>query len=178
MLDPLKLLLFLVLSTVAVVASLNAWRIQQAYGCFRFLAFESLALLIAWNARSWFREPFSIAQILSWIILAASTALAAHGIRLLKVVGRARARIIEDTQNVVQVGVYRYIRHPLYASLMFFGWGVFLKGGDLASAVLASAATVFWIATARYEEGFNVERFGATYSEYMTGTKMFVPFIF
>lgn len=177
MLDPLKLPLFLVLSTVAVVASLHAWRTQQTYGFFRFCAFESLALLIAWNARRWFSEPFSISQMVSWIVLAASTALAAHGLYLLRVVGRAQARVMEDTQTVVQVGAYRYIRHPLYASLMFLGWGVFFKGGDMVSAALALAATLFCIATARHEERFNIERFGAAYSEYMRRTKMFVPFI-
>lgn len=177
MVDPLSLLLFLVLSTVAVVASLHAWRIQQAYGIFRFFAFESMVLLIVWSAPRWFREPFSISQIVSWIIFAASTALAAHGFHLLRVVGRAQARVIEDAQTVIQVGAYRYIRHPLYASLMFFGWGVFFKGGDLASAALASVATVFWIATARYEERFNIDRFGTAYSEYMRHTKLLIPFI-
>jgi protein-S-isoprenylcysteine O-methyltransferase Ste14 len=177
MLDPLKLILLLVLSTIAVVASLHAWRTQQAYGFFRFLAFESLALLIVWNARRWFLEPLSISQLVSWIILVASTALAVHGLHLLKVLGRAQARIMEDTQTVVQVGAYRYIRHPLYASLMFFGWGVFFKGGDLVSAALALTATIFWIMTARHEERFNINYFGETYSDYMRHTKMFVPFV-
>ena len=84
---------------------------------------------------------------------------------------------MEDTQAVVEVGAYRYIRHPLYASLMFFGWGVFFKGLDLPSGVLAMAATAFWIATARCEERFNVAHFGTAYSEYMKRTKMFVPFM-
>ena len=75
----MKRLLFLVLSIVAVVASLHVWRTQQIYELFRFLAFESLVLLIVWNTRRWFREPFSISQRVSWIILAASTALADHG---------------------------------------------------------------------------------------------------
>jgi protein-S-isoprenylcysteine O-methyltransferase Ste14 len=177
MIDPLKVLLFLVLSAVAAVASLHAWRTHQAYGGFRFLAFESLALLIAWNARRWFRAPFSIAQWISWFILAGSTALAASGVLVLRSVGRAQARLMEDTRFLARTGPYRYIRHPLYASLMFFGWGVVFKGGDLVSAVLALIATAFWIATARYEERFNRIRFGASYSEYARGTKMFVPFV-
>ncbi len=84
---------------------------------------------------------------------------------------------MEDTETVVEVGVYRFIRHPLYASLLFFGWGVFFKGPDLPSGALALAATAFWVATARYEERFNIDRFGVTYSEYMKRTKMFVPFL-
>lgn len=78
---------------------------------------------------------------------------------------------------MVEIGAYRYIRHPLYASLMLLGWAVFLKGTDVISGVLALTATIFWIATARYEERFNIERFGTSYSEYMKHTKMFVPFL-
>jgi protein-S-isoprenylcysteine O-methyltransferase Ste14 len=177
MIDPLKLVLFVSLSVVVVAASLHSWRTRQVYGFYRFLAFECLILLIVWNTSHWFREPFSILQIASWAILALSTALAVHGVHLLKSVGRARRRVMEDTKTVVEIGAYRYVRHPLYASLMFLGWGVFFKGVDLPSGVLAFAATAFWVATARCEEQFNVHRFGASYSAYMKRTKMFVPFL-
>ena len=119
----------------------------------------------------------SIQQIVSWVFLVASLVLAGHGFYLLKAVGRAQGRIIEDTQTVVEVGAYRYIRHPLYASLILFGWGVLFKGADLPSGALALAASAFLYATARYEEGFNIDRFGAAYSEYMKRTKMFIPFL-
>jgi protein-S-isoprenylcysteine O-methyltransferase Ste14 len=177
MIDPLRLLLFVVLSAAAVAASHHAWRTRQAYGFFRFFGFETLAVLVAWNAGRWFREPFSILQIISWTLFAVSIALAARGIYLLRAVGGAHRRIMEDTQTLVEVGLYRYIRHPLYASLIVLGWGVFFKGVDLPSGVLASAATAFFVATARYEEGFNIESFGAVYAEYMKRTKMFIPFL-
>ncbi len=177
MIGPVQVLLFVALSAVAVAASLHAWRTRTAYGFFRFFAFEFLAVLIVWNASRWFRDPLAIQQIVSWIIFAASTALAAHGLHLLRSVGKAQRRVMEDTETVVEVGVYRFIRHPLYASLLFFGWGVFFKGPDLPSGALALAATAFWVATARYEERFNIDRFGVAYSEYMKRTKMFVPFL-
>jgi protein-S-isoprenylcysteine O-methyltransferase Ste14 len=175
--DPLELLLLVVLSGLAVAASMHAWRTHQTYGYFRFLAFESLAALIVSNVGHWFHEPLSLRQILSWMILAGSTVLAIHGVKLLRSVGRARSRVMEDTQTVVQTGVYRYIRHPLYASLLFFGWGVFCKGLDLLSFLLALTATTFLIVTARYEERFNIAYFGSAYAEYMKRTKMFVPLL-
>ena len=178
MIDPLRLFLFVGLSVLAFGASLHAWRTHQTYGWARFLAFEALALLIAWNAPRWFRSSLSVFQVISWIILAGSTALAANGVFVLRSAGKAQARIMEDTQVVVRNGAYRYIRHPLYASLTFFGWGVFFKGRDVMSTVLAVLATVLWIVTARLEEQFNIERFGAVYSDYMTGTKRFVPFLY
>lgn len=175
--DPLELLLLALLSASAVAASLHAFRTQQVYGLFRFFAFETLVLLIVWNAGRWFDEPSSTQQIVSWALFAASVAQAAHGIYILKAVGRAQSRIIEDTQTVLEVGVYHYIQHPLYASLMLFGWGVFFKGVDLSSGSPISVATAFLFATARFEERFNIDQFGEAYSEYMKRTKMFVPFL-
>lgn len=168
---------FLTLSTVALVASIPAWRMQQKYGYFRFFAFESLIVLVVVNIHNWFLEPFSPRQLISWTIFLIATALAVTGFHLLRKVGLARSRIVEDTQELVEVGVYRYIRHPLYASLLLFGWGVFFKGPGLTSGLLATAATVFLIATARCEESFNVDRFGGVYSEYLKKTKMFIPFL-
>jgi protein-S-isoprenylcysteine O-methyltransferase Ste14 len=167
--------LFVCISAFGVAASRHAWRTRQKYGLFRFLGFESLALLVAWNAHRWFNDPLGIHQLASWTIFVASLALAVHGFHLLRSVGGARRRLMEDTQSVVVVGAYRYIRHPLYASLLYIGWGVFLKGLDMLSAVLAVLATAFWYATAKCEEQFNVEQFGAAYTEYMKHTKMFVP---
>jgi len=177
MIDPLKLLLFVVLSAGVVIASLHSFRTRQAYGFFRFFAFEALILLIVWNTSRWFREPLSTHQIFSWALFVASVALAVHVFYLLKAVGKAQERIIEDTQTLVEVGAYRYIRHPAYASLVLFGWGVFLKGVDLPSGALAAMATVFFFATAKCEEAFNIDHFGAAYSEYMKRTKMFIPFL-
>jgi protein-S-isoprenylcysteine O-methyltransferase Ste14 len=177
MIGSTHILLFVVLSVVAVTASLHAWRTRLAYGFFRFFSFEFLAVLVAWNASRWFRNPLSIRQVVSWIIFAASTALAIHGVHLLRSVGKARRRVMESTETVIEVGAYRFIRHPLYASLLFIGWGVFLKGPDVPSALLVLASTACWIATARCEERFNIDRFGVAYSDYMKRTKMFIPFV-
>ncbi len=175
--SPLRLVLFLSLSAAAIAASLHSWRTRQAYGLFRFLGFEVLAVLIVWNAGRWFREPLSPRQLISWIVFLLSTVLAAHGIYMLRAVGRAQRRVMEDTQSVVEVGAYRYIRHPLYASLILFAWGAFLKGADFVGGALAVLTTAFLAATARSEENFNLRRLGGAYAEYMRRTKMFIPFV-
>jgi len=175
--DTARLLLLLLLTAGAIALSWHAWRRQHAYGLFRSFAFEAIILLIVLNSGRWFRDPLSVAQIVSWTLLVASLLLAAHGVHLLRVVGRAQARWIEDTQSMVEIGAYRYIRHPLYTSLLLFAWGAFLKGADLPSGALALAATAFLFATARCEEGFNIDRFGAVYFEYMKRTKMFIPLL-
>jgi protein-S-isoprenylcysteine O-methyltransferase Ste14 len=175
--DTIGLILFILISACAVGASLHAWRTRQAYGFSRFFALEAIALLVAINAGHWFQDPFSTRQIVSWTLIVIATALAVHGGYLLRDVGRAQERVIEDTLRVVDVGAYRFIRHPLYASLMLFAWGIFFKGIDLISAGLAFVVTALLVVTGRYEERFNVERLGAAYEEYMQRTKMFVPFL-
>ena len=79
---------------------------------------------------------------------------------------------------VVEVGAYRYIRHPLYASLIFFAWGVFFKGFDIISGLLTITTTIFMITTAYYEEKYNIKHFGEEYIKYMERTKMFIPYIY
>jgi len=85
---------------------------------------------------------------------------------------------IEKTTRLVRTGAYRYIRHPLYASLFYLGWGVFLKNLSVASALLIFALTFFLIITAKAEERENMAKWGDEYSSYMRETKMFIPFLF
>jgi protein-S-isoprenylcysteine O-methyltransferase Ste14 len=178
MTEPVAVLVFVALTAIALAASAHAWRAKQTYGAFRFLAFECIALLVALNIGRWFQASTSIRQLISWALLLASSALALHGVHLLREVGGAQERLMEDTQLVVERGAYRYIRHPLYASLLLFSWAVFFKGADRTSAVLALAASLFLYATASYEERHNTERFGYEYTEYMGRTKMFIPHLF
>jgi len=177
MIDALPWLVWIGLTVIAIALSRYAWRARQTYGLFRFLAFETLFALIALNIRHWFHEPLSLRQLISWVLLLGSIGLAGHGFYLLRVIGQAQENIIEGTQTIVQTGAYKYIRHPLYGALLLLGWGVFFKGLDWPSGILALLATVFLWATARCEESYNRDRFGAAYTEYMRRTKMFIPFL-
>jgi protein-S-isoprenylcysteine O-methyltransferase Ste14 len=78
---------------------------------------------------------------------------------------------------LVTEGVYRYIRHPLYSSLLFLGWGIFFKRPSCLVGLFALVASAFLVLTARVEEGENIRYFGEVYQEYMKHTKMFVPFV-
>jgi protein-S-isoprenylcysteine O-methyltransferase Ste14 len=78
----------------------------------------------------------------------------------------------------VTTGVYAYIRHPMYTSLLYLAWGVFFKRPSWIAGVLAAGAMVFLILTAKVEEAEDLRYFGEGYRTYMRGTKMFVPFVF
>jgi protein-S-isoprenylcysteine O-methyltransferase Ste14 len=100
-----------------------------------------------------------------------------EGIRLLRKVGKPTDEL-EDTTVLVEVGAYKYIRHPLYASLLLLGLGAFLKAPSLLAGALTVAASAFLVATAKVEEKLNLEKFGSQYADYMKRTKMFVPYLF
>lgn len=74
-------------------------------------------------------------------------------------------------------GIYAYIRHPLYSSLLFLAWGVFFKAPGWAGAGLAAEATLALVFTALADEAGCIEYFGEQYRDYMRRTKRFVPFV-
>ena len=84
----------------------------------------------------------------------------------------------EKTSTLVTTGIYRYIRHPLYSSLLLLTWGIFFKAPILPGALLALAATLFLVATAKADEAECIRFFGPSYQDYMKQTRMFVPFVF
>ena len=142
--------------------------------------------LILLNAEYWLWNPFSPHQVISWIFLIASAFLVIHAVHLLRIIGKPKAQRtddaatigIEKTTQLVSVGAYKYIRHPMYSSLLFLAWGVFFKDLSWLAGIFALAATVFLVATAKAEEAENLRFFGTAYQTYIKQTRMFIPFIF
>lgn len=150
---------------------------RTATGLFRGAAFLFVLATVAVNLRGWFADPLAPVHLISWALLLASLVLAVHGFVLLTVVGRPQGRI-DRTTVLVTVGAYRYIRHPLYASLLLGAWGAFLKGPSPAGAIFALLATASLVATARAEEAELLQKFGEGYAAYQKTTKMFLPYLF
>jgi len=173
----LKLVIFAVVSVGIFVVSWQSLRNPRSHGFYRFFAFESILILILLNLERWFSNPFSVNQIVSWLLLLCSIVLAAHGFYLLHVIGRPKSGI-ESTTTLVMVGAYKYIRHPLYSSLLFLAWGAFFKSPSWLGGILALVASVFLVATAKVEESENIRNFGADYGVDMKTTKMFIPLLF
>ena len=177
MLLAIKLVIFAVASVGIIFVSWTSFRHTRSHGFYRFFAFEFTLALILLNLEDWFRDPFSLFQIISWVLLICSIVLAVHGFYLLRVEGKPKSGI-ENTTTLVTVGAYKYIRHPLYSSLLFLAWGVFFKDVSLLGGILASVATAFLIVIAKMEEAENIQKFGAEYTVYMKSTRMFIPFLF
>jgi protein-S-isoprenylcysteine O-methyltransferase Ste14 len=180
-----KAIIFAVISAGLVYLSRTCLLVPRSHGFYRFFAWEFILVLVLFNVDAWFLSPFSMNQIISWISLTASAYLVLHGVYLLHGFGKPdRNRDdktllgMEKTTALVQSGLYKYIRHPIYGSLLFLTWGVFFKDISWSAAAPAMLANAFLVATAKIEENENIRFFGSVYQEYMKHTKMFIPFLF
>jgi len=151
-------------------------REKRTHGYPRFFAFESILILVLLNAKAWFRDPWSLRQIFSWLFLLASLAVVAAGFGALWKYGKSENGF-ENTTRLVDRGIFRLIRHPMYASLLFAGIGVFLKDVRPITGIFLVIDVAACGITAWTEEREMKAKFGAEYAAYRAKTKRFIPFV-
>lgn len=168
----------LIIGTILII--LFSWflsiKYKRYHGIARFFAFESVFILLLLNYRYWFTDPFSPLHIISWILLIVSIYPVIVGYTLLKRKGNPDTNF-ENTSMLVKSGIYGYIRHPLYLSIFLFGTGVMLKDPGMIQLILGGINLFAIYLTALIEEKEMISKFGSDYIEYMTETKMFIPYI-
>jgi protein-S-isoprenylcysteine O-methyltransferase Ste14 len=178
------ILIFGILSVPIILLSWRSLAHPRSHGFARFFAFEAVLGLLVLNALDWFVNPLGLLQLASWLLLTASLVCLIWGLALLRSVGGFDPQAELDasfawerTGALVSRGIFRYIRHPMYASLLYLTWGAYLKDPTIGALALAAVATVALFFTARAEEAENLVRFGEKYKDYMAATKRFIPFI-
>lgn len=178
------LLLFAILSIPTIFISWRTFFKVKNHGFYRFFSWECLIWLFASNYKYWFEKPFSFYQIISWILLIISAYLAITGIILLKKATKPEKLRIDDalfkfekTTELVDYGIYKYIRHPLYSSLIFLNFGVYFKNTNNQLLIIAVISTVFLYLTAFFDEKECIQYFGKKYEDYIKRSKMFIPFM-
>jgi protein-S-isoprenylcysteine O-methyltransferase Ste14 len=152
-------------------------RARRFHGIARFFAFESILALFLLNVRVWFHDSWSALHVLSWILLAGSVVLAAGSISLYFRLAAPQGQF-ENSTRLIETGFYRFIRHPMYGSLMLLGLGIYFKRVTALSSALAFVVILALGLTALIEEGEMRTRFGEDYAAYKQRTKMFIPFLF
>jgi protein-S-isoprenylcysteine O-methyltransferase Ste14 len=180
-----KLVIFAVASALITAASWRSLRKPATHGVPRFLAWEAITGLVLLNVEHWFADPWAPVQLLSWALLVGSLPLVGSGLFLLRTKGRPSEEgaqptnyAWENTSQLIDVGIFRYVRHPMYASLLLLTWGVFLKNVSLAGFLLSVTASTCLVATAHVEEREDMMRFGEAYSAYRRRTRRFIPFVY
>ncbi|MFA5359978.1 MAG: isoprenylcysteine carboxylmethyltransferase family protein [Patescibacteria group bacterium] len=82
------------------------------------------------------------------------------------------------TEKLIQSGVYKIVRHPIYSADIVLGWGIFLFWPTvivLLSVILLDIILFCWM---HLEEKVLIEKFGNDYLEYKKKVPMFLPRIF
>jgi len=180
-----KLAIFGILSLPVIVISWRTLFNTRSHGFYRFFSWECIIWLFVSSYKSWFDDPFSARQIFSWIFLFCSLYLVIAGALLLRKSGKPEHgrndRMLYDfekTTELVESGIFGYIRHPLYSSLLCLTWGILLKNITAQLLIIALLSTVLLYITALFDEKECIQFFGEKYSQYMKRSKRFIPFIF
>ncbi len=90
--------------------------------------------------------------------------------------GRGTPAPIDPPKELVAVGLYRFVRNPMYVSgiLAFIGWALWSP-----SLPLLVAPIFFFVAThtfvTLYEEPTLKKKFGASYEEYLKRVPRWIP---
>lgn len=171
-------------SAVLLYISRGALKNPKSHGFYRFFAWQSIWALVMLNHPVEATSSYAPQQLLSSLLLMFSLGLVIHAVILLVRIGkptqdREDGALLgfEKTSSLVTSGAFKYIRHPMYASLMFLTWGEFIKQVSWPGAFLALAASIFLWFTAKRDEEECSAYFGADYRLYMQKTKRFIPFI-
>mgnify|MGYP003596145272 FL=1 len=180
-----SILFFLILSIPVIYFSRRNILHPHKHGFYRFLGWEGMIWLLVSNYHRWFTEPFSALQLISWVLLLLSVYLVVAGALTLLRKGKPSSERkdrhlfgFEKTTELVDTGIFRYIRHPLYASLICLSWGILLKNITPLLLVITLFCTLMFYITSRYDEKECIAYFGEKYRDYMKRTNMFIPFVF
>lgn len=180
-----KLIIFGILSLLIIIVSWRTLFNTKSHGFYRFFSWECMAWLFVSNYKFWRLYPVNINQILSLMLIIYSAYLAIDGLILIKKKGKPSSIRdeknlfgFEKTTELIDTGVFKHIRHPLYSSLIFITWAMYLQNPTLPLFVVALISTNFLYFTSKFDERECINYFGDKYLNYMKHTKMFIPFIF
>jgi len=180
-----NLTLFLIFSLPIVAISRRSLFNLRGHGFYRFISWECILWIFIKNYQYWFSNPDTINQVFSWLFLFISLSVLIPGVMSLRRRGDQSMKRddinlyeFEKTTQLVDTGIYKYIRHPLYSSLLFLTWGICMKNPTAVVIVVSIISTAALLITAMLDEKECISYFGEKYKKYMQGTKRFFPFMF
>jgi len=180
----IELVAFIVGTALLLWLSRKPLRCPGQHGFYRFFAWEAILGLFVLNQEVWGSQPFSAHQIASWVLMLTSIFLVIQAVRLLKKHGQASLQredgalyAFEKTTQLVTTGIFGYIRHPMYASLLALAWGAHFQNPNLLGTVIAAFASFCLLLTAKADERECLAYFGEPYADYMQRTRRFIPYL-
>jgi len=180
----IELIAFIVGTATLIWLSRKPLRNPGQHGFYRFFAWEAILGLLVLNHGVWGNDPFSPYQITSWVLMLLIIILVVLAVRLLTKHGQASRQredsslyTFEKTTQLVTTGVFGYIRHPMYASLLALAWGAHFQNPNWLGTGIAAFASFCLLLTAKADERECLAYFGPPYAAYMQRTRRFIPYL-
>ena len=180
----IKILVFLMLSLPLVYLSWRSLFSLDKHGLYRFVTWESILWIVVQNYQYLLVEQFNARLLVSSLLLVTSALLVIWASVVMRREGRVSQQRedetlfgFEKTTALVTVGIFHYIRHPMYSSLLCLLWGVLLRNVESGLLLVALFGSVMCVVAALIEERENLAYFGETYRQYMNNSKRFIPFL-
>lgn len=131
-----------------------------------------IAGLVLLPGRNDWPTPDGMRVFATGLSIAGFVGLGAAALRL----GRALTPtpVPKDDATLVVTGLYRFVRHPIYTSVLVLVVGIVLRSGSVLTAALGVATFAFFNTKAAWEERRLAERY-AGYAAYAARTPRFIP---
>ena len=178
----MKVIVFLILSLPLLALSWRALFSLKNHGLYRLVVFECILWLAIQNHRYLIVEEFDFQQLISSAFMITSLVFVLSAVLTMRKKGRVSKQRqdhtllgFEKTTVLIASGIFKHIRHPMYSSLLFLAWGIFLRHLEVTLLMVALIATLSGVVAALIEEKENMVYFGERYRRYMLKTKMFIP---
>ena len=141
------------------------------------LALQVVAYSLLWQGHFWERSPGHWRTTLAALFLILAAVWSWTAVRALGGHLRFDAALSPDHQ-LVRSGAYRWLRHPIYTSMLciLLGTGVLLTSLPLflTSIVLFTVGTEIRV---RVEDALLASRFGDQFRDYRRSVAAYIPFI-
>ena len=83
---------------------------------------------------------------------------------------------MKENAKLITTGIYAYIRHPMYLSVLLMMLGVFIGSPSMIEALFLILLTIVLALKAKKEESIWTEQ-TEEYVKYKKRTKLFIPFL-
>ena len=113
---------------------------------------------------------------LGWPVLLFGVAVLLWCVRDFYMVGKGTLAPWDPPKNLVVIGLYRYVRNPMYIGVLatVLGWSI-IAGSPLMAAYAATIAIAFHLRVIFYEEPTLARKFGDEWTRYFNSVHRWWP---
>jgi len=133
------------------------------------IQFASIFFLIYYAEASAFNN-------LSWVLILLSVVIGLKALFDMKISNLNILPELKKEHNLVESGIYSFIRHPMYTSVMLFCLALALSRFDAISLGVFAILCIDLYFKSKKEESYLLDRF-QSYKEYKSKTSRFLPFL-